>query len=156
MIHITFLICTYLQNNHNETAQGWVLLIQYPRFSYFPNFSASPKYMLAVEYHVHISKVSRQLSCGDICQIWMWCIWFNRYIGSIEHFAYGEINERGFSNPHLLTCPISVDLYPKTFHLYIHFRSKEDANETVQARLRVGTGFDYNWQIYSTHCCAQF
>ena len=42
-----------------------------PPFHYFPNFSTSPKYTLAIEYHVHIWQVSRQLSCGDTCQIWI-------------------------------------------------------------------------------------
>ena len=80
--------------------QGWGLLKQYFPFQYFPNFSASPKYMLAIEYHTHIWQVSLQLSCGDTCQIWMWCKEFNRYFARIEIFAYGEINEWSFSNPH--------------------------------------------------------
>ena len=80
--------------------QGWGLLSQFPLFLYFPNFSASPEYMLAIEYHVHIWQVSLQLSCGDTCQIWMWCKEFNRYFDRIENFAYGEINERNFSNLH--------------------------------------------------------
>ena len=80
--------------------QGWGLLGQFPPFRYFPNFSASPKYMLAIVYHVHIWQVLPQLSCGDTCQIWMWCKWSNRYFDRIENFAYGEINERSFSNPH--------------------------------------------------------
>ena len=66
----------------------------------FPNFSASPRYMLAIEYHVHIGQVSLQPSCSDTCQIWMWCKQFNRYFSRIENFAYGEINERSFRNPH--------------------------------------------------------
>ena len=64
----------------------------------FSNFSSSPKYTLANEYHVHIWQVSPQLSCGDTCQIWMWCKESNRY--GIENFAYGELNERSFGNPH--------------------------------------------------------
>ena len=52
---------------------GWGLLSQFPPFRYFPKFSASPKYMLAIVYHVHIWQVLPQLSCGDTCQIWMWC-----------------------------------------------------------------------------------
>ena len=75
--------------------QGWGLLSQFPPFRYFSNFSASPKCMLAIAYHVHIWQVLPQLSCGDTCQIWM-----NRYFDSIKNFAYGEINERSFSNPH--------------------------------------------------------
>ena len=44
--------------------------------------------------------MSPQLSCGDTCQIWMWFRESNRYFCKIENFAYGEISERGFSNPH--------------------------------------------------------
>ena len=80
--------------------QGWGLLSQFPLFRYFPNFSASPKYMLANVYPVHIWQVLTQLSCSDTCQIWMWCKWSNRYFCKIENSAYGEINERSFSNPH--------------------------------------------------------
>ena len=55
---------------------------------------------LAIEYHVYIWQVSPQLSCGDICQIWMWFEESNMYFSHIENFVYGEINERSFSNPH--------------------------------------------------------
>ena len=51
----------------------WGLRSQFPPFRYFLNFSASPKSMLAIVYHVHIWRVLPQLSCGDTCQIWMWC-----------------------------------------------------------------------------------
>ena len=80
--------------------EGWGLLSQFPPFRYNANFSASPKYMLAIKYHGHIWQVSPQLSCGDICQIWMWYKEYNRYFGRIKNLAYGEINERSFSNPH--------------------------------------------------------
>ena len=79
--------------------QGWGLLSQSPPFRYFPNFSALWIHTLAIEYHVYIWQVSPQLSCGDPCEIWMWFKYANRYFGEIENFAYGEINERGFSNP---------------------------------------------------------
>ena len=80
--------------------QGWGLLRRFPPFRYFPKFSSSPKCMLAIEYHVHIWQVSLQLSCCDTCQIWMRFKESNRYFGQIENFAYGEIDERNFSNPH--------------------------------------------------------
>ena len=51
---------------------GWGLVSRFPPLHYFPNFSTSPKYMLAIKYHVHIWQVSPQLSCGDTYQIWMW------------------------------------------------------------------------------------
>ena len=50
---------------------GWRLLRQFPQFRYFANVSASPEYILAIVYHVHIWQVSPQLGCGDTCQIWM-------------------------------------------------------------------------------------
>ena len=55
--------------------------------------------MLAIEYHVYIWQVSRQLSCGDTCQIWMLSKESNRLFRKIENLAYGEINERSFINP---------------------------------------------------------
>ena len=56
--------------------------------------------MLAIEYPVYIWQVLPQLSCGDTCQIWTWFEESNMYFCHIENFAYGEINERSFSNPH--------------------------------------------------------
>ena len=87
---------------------GWGLLSRFPPFRYFSNFSTSPKYMLAIEYHVHIWQVLPQLSCGDTCQIWMWFKYFKRYFCEIKNFAYGEIDERSFSNPQ----PWSVNSSP--------------------------------------------
>ena len=79
---------------------GWGLLSQFPPFRYFPKFSALSKNTLTVKYRVYIWQVSPQLSCGDTCQIWMWFEKSNMYFCEIENFAYGEINERSFSNPH--------------------------------------------------------
>ena len=92
---------------------GWGLLSLFPPFRYFPKFSTSPKYMLAIEYHVHIWQVLPQLSCGDACQICMWFEECSRYLCMIEKFAYVEINERSFSNPHPLcrTWWMYVSLY---------------------------------------------
>ena len=95
--------------------QGWGLLSQFPPFRYVPNFSALLKHTLAVEYHVYVCQVSQQLSCGDTCQIWMWFKEFNRYFRMTENLAYGEINERNFSNPHPRMLGTSkVWLYYKT------------------------------------------
>ena len=80
--------------------QGWGLLSQFPPFRYFPNFSSLSKHTLTVKYRIYIWQVSPQLSCGDTCQIWMWFDESNMYFCEIENFAYGEINERSFSNPH--------------------------------------------------------
>ena len=79
---------------------GWGLLSQFPPFCYCSNFSSLSKHTLAVKYRVYIWQVSPQLSCGDTCQIWMWFEESNMYFCKIKHFAYGEINERSFSNPH--------------------------------------------------------
>ena len=80
--------------------QGWGLLSQFPPFRYFPIFSALSNHTLTIEYHVYIWQVSPQLSCGDTCQIWMWFEESNMCFCQVENFAYGEINERSFSNPH--------------------------------------------------------
>ena len=89
-----------LTKETQRLALGWGLLSQFAPFRYFPIFSASPKYMVAVEHHIHIWQVSPQLSCGDTRQIWMWCKESNRYICKFENFAYGEIIESSFSDPH--------------------------------------------------------
>ena len=83
-----------------HTHERWGLRSQFLPFRYFPNFSALSKQTLVIEYHVYIWQVSPQLSCGDTCQIWMWFEKSNMYLCRIENFAYGEINERSFSNPH--------------------------------------------------------
>ena len=49
---------------------------------------------------LYLAEVSPQLSCGDTCRIWMWFRESNRNFCKIENFAYGEISERSFSNPH--------------------------------------------------------
>ena len=82
------------------TMLGWGLLSQFPPFRYFPNFSSLSKHTLTVKYRIYIWQVSPQLSCGDTCQIWMWFVESNMYFCEIENFAYGEINERSFSNSH--------------------------------------------------------
>ena len=106
-------ICSSIYFNSGWAGVG--LLSQFPPFRYIPNFSASPKYMLAIEYHVHIWQVSPQLSCGDIGQKWMWYQESNRYFGRIENSAYGEINERSFSNHHPRTAS-EVRIWMKNLH----------------------------------------
>ena len=82
------------------TDQGWGLLSQFSPFRYIPIVSELSKHTLDFKCHVYIWQVSPQLSCGDTCQIWMWFKEANIYFCKIENFAYGEINERSFSNPH--------------------------------------------------------
>ena len=81
-------------------ARGGGLLSQFSPFRYFPHFPLLSKQTLAIEYHVYIWQVSPQLSYGDTCQIWMWFRESNSYFCKIENFAYGEISERSFRNPH--------------------------------------------------------
>ena len=50
-----------------------------------------------MECHVHIWQMSPQLSCSDICHIWMW--FESVYLYNIEKFPNGEISEGNFSNP---------------------------------------------------------
>ena len=88
------------QSLRTQRHSGVWLMSQFPPFRYFPNLSGSPKFMLAIEYYVHIWQVSPQFNSGDTCQKWMWCKKINRYLGMIENFVYGEFNERGFSTPH--------------------------------------------------------
>ena len=83
-----------------EPVQGWGLLNQFLPFRYFLKFSTLSKHTLCIEYHVYIWQMSPQPSWGDTCQIWMWFKEPNGYFCEIENFAYGEINERSFSNPH--------------------------------------------------------
>ena len=83
-----------------STVLRWGLLSQFPPFRNFPNFSALSKHTSDIECHVYILQMSPWLSCGDTCHIRMWFKESNRYFCKIEKFAYGEINERNFSNPH--------------------------------------------------------
>ena len=73
--------------------------------------------MLASEYHVYIWQVSPQLRCADTCQIWMRCKESNRFFGRIENVAYGEINERSFSNKHHRPSSSEVILYYPWQHM---------------------------------------
>ena len=95
--------------------QEWGLRSRFPPFRYFAIFLTSPKYMLVIEYHVHIRQVWPQLSCGDTCQIWMRFKECSRYFCEIENCTYGEIDERSFSNPHPCStnpfCPFSASRY---------------------------------------------
>ena len=69
--------------------------------------------MLAIEYNVNIWQVSPRLSCGGTCQVWMLSKEYNKFFLKIENFAYGEIKERSFSNPHPWSqgVPLSLSVY---------------------------------------------
>ena len=116
-------------------------------------------YMLAIEYHVHILQVLPQLSCGDTCQIWMWSKEFSRYFCEIENFAYGEIDERSFSNPHprsacnYSSCTENAIVFPVYQWVYLRNNSKsikpiwshyENPRQYYTQLLR-----EHNWKISS-------
>ena len=115
------------------TVQGWGFLSQFPLFRYFPNFPSLSKQTLVIEYHIYIWQMSPQLGCGDSCQIWMWFKESNRYFRMIENLAYGEINERSFSNPHPWSTQADPNCLPQWYcessgvvvfiHPYDHFPS---------------------------------
>ena len=109
------------QTTEEFPSLGWGLLRQFPPFRYFPIFSALPKHTLDIEYYVYLWQVSPQLSCGDTCQIWMW-FKSNSYFCKIENFAYGEINERSFSNPQPWSEHLPIQT-PRTVLLAIHVSS---------------------------------
>ena len=106
------------QYGNFDMDQGWGLLSQFSLFRYFPHFPLLSKQTLAIEYGVHIWQISLQLNCGDTCQIWMWFRESNRYFCKIENFAYGEISERSFSNPH----PRENLMWGKVREFFIEYR----------------------------------
>ena len=123
-----------LRNRENNGAGVGVTkpIFSVPLFSTFPLLS---KQTVAIEYHVYIWQVSPQLSCGDTCQIWMWFRESNMCFCKIENFAYGEISERSFSNPHpwCLSDPNSVPIHPSCqsiAYMYVNTSQIPD-NSTV-------------------------
>ena len=98
-----------------RSCQGWGLLSQFPPFRYFP---ASPKYMLAIEYHIYIWKLSQQPIYGDTCQIWMWCKGSNRYFGGIEKMLTEKLTDGALVTPALdwLECGSGIRLCQLPYH----------------------------------------
>ena len=90
-----------------------------PLFS--PFFCYTKKYWLPIEHHVHIWQMWPQLSCSDICQIWMGFKESNIFFCMIEIFPNGEINKRSFSNPH----PRSMSSARDNFNCLCHFSIKK-------------------------------
>ena len=85
------------------------LLSQFLPFSYFSHFSSLSKHMWAIE-------ISRSYLTGVAAaqlrqhrQIWAWFKGSCRCLYNIENFAYGEIFERRFSNPHLRLGPLECN-----------------------------------------------
>ena len=68
--------------------------------------------MFVIEYHVHIKQVLPQLSCGAVTPVKYDCDSknVNRYFWEMEKFAYWEIDERSFSNPHPSTSACLGDI----------------------------------------------
>ena len=117
--------------------------------------------MLGIEYHVYIGQVSPQLSCGDTCQICMWFKESNRYFFKIKSFAYGEINERSFSNPHpwgRCIHKLSGSGWNAKIHLFLRQVSSACRRYTtfkdiarnklkfVCLKLRLTHAFDFKWR----------
>ena len=80
--------------------QVWGSLNQFLPLRWFPNVSQLSKHWIPIEYHVHIWRMSPQLSCGDTRQIWKWFKELSRYICHIINVLNGEIKEWSFSYPH--------------------------------------------------------
>ena len=73
------------------------LIFSVPLFSTFSVFvKTNASYGISRLYLAGVAAAQ----CGDTCQIWMWFRESNKYFCKIENFAYGEISERSFSNPH--------------------------------------------------------
>ena len=76
------------------------LLSQFPRFSYFSHFSSLSKHMWAIVIsHSYLTGVAAA-QLRQHRQIWTWFKGSCSYFYKIENFAYGEIFDRRFSNPH--------------------------------------------------------
>ena len=144
---------------------GWGLLSRFPPFRYFPDFSTSPKHLLTIEYRVHIWQVSPQLSCRDTCQIWMRFKECNRYFCEIANFAYGEIDERSFSNPHPRLRMLRTE-HPDLTHLFLD-KDGDDTQDGDDIQDGDGIGGDnFNkspwmktsvlWQDVSEDCSVRF
>ena len=79
---------------------GWGSLCQFPLF-HFSRFCWMIKIiLLLIEYHIHIWQVSQQGSCGDTCQMKIWCQDYDRRFCNIRKFPNGEIKEWWFNNSH--------------------------------------------------------
>ena len=115
---------------------GWRLLRRFPPFHYFPNFSASSKYMLATEYHVHTWQMLPQLSCSDTCQIWIWCKESSRYFDRLENCVYRKINEQSFSNPHLriVAMATAAGQHPPLDKKMVEWSDSPDISHTLLCR----------------------
>ena len=79
------------------------------------------KYCLYITYHVHIWQVLPQLSCSNICPIWMWFNGFNRQFCRIKIVLKGEINALniGLWKPDTRTPAIKV--FSITVQFQIHY-----------------------------------
>ena len=74
---------------------GVWLLSQFPPFRYFPHFSGSWKHRLFLSITFIFDRWRRSSAAATLVKYEC-----NRHFCKIRNFAYGEINERSFSNPH--------------------------------------------------------
>ena len=78
--------------------KGWVLLSQFPPFSYVLIFFLNyPEQWLSTGYHIHIWQLLLQFSWSDTSQIWMWFEEPNIYFCKTEDFHIRYLNECSFS-----------------------------------------------------------
>ena len=81
--------------NTAMTFRWWRLLSQLPPIRYFPYFSVLPKHTLARNMTFICYRCCHSFAVVTPFQIWMWFKECDSYFCKIEHFVYGEINERG-------------------------------------------------------------
>ena len=81
-------------------------------------FSILQKYWLDSWSHFHIWQVSPQLSCGDTCQIWMWCSICNQCFDNNENQENNRTEEIGLVTPPLiLIISPSNNISPTRLHV---------------------------------------
>ena len=108
---------------------GWGLINQFPPFRYFPYFLPLSNHLLPIEYHIHISQMSPQLSCGGTCQIWMW---FKESDScKTKNFPNGKISERSFSSPPLMSSNDYVECFTNSIEVVWLIVRKENFSFSV-------------------------
>ena len=88
----------YRDTSSVAMASGVGLPSQIPASHYFLNFQHCQNTRQLLNMMFIFGRCQPQP--GYIWQLWMWFEECNVYLCHIEKFAYGEINERSFTNPH--------------------------------------------------------
>ena len=105
-------------------------------------FSELPQHFVFFEYHVHIWRVSTQLSCSDTCQIWMRFKWYKHYFFKIRKIP----NEKKATSPY----------YPQLLISYQALAWQQTRPFLVYMILSMSTFntlFFYTLQIAKLHVC---